>query len=184
MADNFRGKVLEFLGFGPDEDYEDDDIEEIVQEKPEKPEKPDKHNKKFKSTDRFVEERPIDRIPERQSPGISRKGNVLSIHSTASVAPMKVVLSEPSDFDDVKDICDELKNMKPVIVNFENVDTALAQRMVDFISGSIYSLDGSIQKVSRGIIIIAPQNVDILGSIKSSIGNDIYEMEGIFGWLK
>ena len=177
MAIKLKDKVLDFLGFGPEDEYEDFDEEEK--------QVPESRVAERVNTDRTERpERVADRPVERPSSGISRKGNVLSIHSSSSVAPMKVVLSEPSDFDDVKDICDELKNKKPVIVNFENVDTNLAQRMVDFISGAVYSLDGSIQKVSRGIIIIAPQNVDILGSIKSSIGNDIYEMEGIFSWLK
>lgn len=178
MSAKLKDKVLDFLGFGPEDEYDEYEEEAAVVDT-RAAERISAERTNSERAER-VAERPV----ERQSSGISRKGNVLSIHSSSAIAPMKVVLSEPSDFDDVKDICDELKNKKPVIVNFENVDTNLAQRMVDFISGAVYSLDGSIQKVSRGIIIIAPQNVDILGSIKSSIGNDIYEMEGIFGWLK
>ena len=179
MSAKFKDKVLDFLGFGPEEDYDEYEDDEVSVAETRASERTSERSYERSSAPERAPERPV----ERQS-GISRKGNVLSIHSSNAAAPMKVVLSEPSDFDDVKDICDELKNKKPVIVNFENVDTNLAQRMVDFISGAVYALDGSIQKVSRGIIIIAPQNVDILGSIKSSIGNDIYEMEGIFGWLK
>ncbi len=182
MSAKLKDKVLDFLGFGPEDEYDEYEDEEVTVQESRASERA--AAERSERLERERAERSVERPVERPSSGISRKGNVLSIHSSTTSAPMKVVLSEPSDFDDVKDICDELKNKKPVIVNFENVDTALAQRMVDFISGAVYSLDGSIQKVSRGIIIVAPQNVDILGSIKSSIGNDIYEMEGIFGWLK
>ncbi len=56
--------------------------------------------------------------------------------------------------------------------------------MVDFISGAVYVLDGTIQKISNGIVLVAPSNVDVLGNIKSSIGDENFDLEGIFSWLK
>ncbi len=111
-----------------------------------------------------------------------KKNNVVNLHN-ASV-PMKVVVSEPTNYDEVQDICNNLKSKKPIIINFENIDKDVARRMVDFISGAVFALDGTIQKVSNGIVVVAPSNVDILGDLKNGIGKDDFDLEGIFSWLK
>lgn len=111
-----------------------------------------------------------------------KKNNVVNLH-TASL-PMKVVVVEPSNYDEVQDICNNLKSKKPIIINFENIDKDVARRMVDFISGAVYALDGTIQKVSNGIVVVAPSNVDILGDLKNGIGKEDFDLDGIFSWLK
>ncbi|NLM42449.1 MAG: cell division protein SepF [Clostridiales bacterium] len=110
-----------------------------------------------------------------------RKNNVVSMPT--SVGQMKLVLIEPTDYDDVQDICDNLKNKKPVVINFENLDKDIARRMVDFISGTVYAIDGTIQKVSNGIVVAAPANVDILGSI-SDVDGEEFDFEKFMDWLK
>ncbi len=119
---------------------------------------------------------------EAVTTNVHKKSNVVNIHSASS--PMKVVLVEPSSYDEVQSICDDLKSKKPIIINFEDMDKDVAKRMVDFISGAVYALDGTIQKVSNGIVLVAPSNVDILGNIKGSIGDEDFDLEGIFSWLK
>ena len=119
---------------------------------------------------------------EAVNTNVHRKSNVVNIHSAAS--PMKVVLVEPSAYEEVQSICDDLRSKKPVIINFEEMDKEVAKRMVDFISGAVYALDGTIQKVSNGIVLVAPSNVDVLGNIKNSIGDENFDLEGIFSWLK
>lgn len=119
---------------------------------------------------------------EAVTTNVHRKSNVVNIHSATS--PMKVVLVEPSSYDEVQSICDDLRSKKPVIINFEEMDKEVAKRMVDFISGAVYALDGTIQKVSNGIVLVAPSNVDVLGNIKNSIGDENFDLEGIFSWLK
>lgn len=105
-----------------------------------------------------------------------QQSKVVNIHSTSQ---FKVVIMQPENFDDAQDICDHLKNKKPVIVNLEELEKDLAQRIIDFLSGSVYALDGSIQKVSGGIFIIAPYNVDVMGDFKDELGN-----KGVFPWIK
>ncbi|HVJ48214.1 cell division protein SepF [Desulfitobacterium sp.] len=91
----------------------------------------------------------------------SRKGaQVVSIHSQKQV---KVVVLEPTTFDESQNIADQLKNRRPVIVNLENVDHNLAKRIVDFVSGATYALGGNMQKVGQGIFLFVPNNVDISG---------------------
>lgn len=105
---------------------------------------------------------------ENITPITSKKNKVVNIHHTAS--QMKVVLYEPNTFEESCKIVDNLKNRKPVVVNLENLDPELARKIFDFLSGSIYALDGSIQKISHGIFILAPNNVDIAGKPNEESG--------------
>jgi len=75
---------------------------------------------------------------------------------------MRVVVIQPKSFDEAQDIADHLKERKPVIMNLEAVDTAVSRKIVDFLSGATYALDGNIQKITNGIFLVAPNNVGIL----------------------
>lgn len=74
---------------------------------------------------------------------------------------INVVVIEPANFDDSQKIADYLRGSQPVVVNFEGIDNVVAKRMTDFISGTIYALNGSMKKMGRNILICAPKNVDI-----------------------
>jgi len=106
----------------------------------------------------------------------SLSGKVVNIHSSAQ---FKVVVVQPENFNDAQDICDHLKNKKPIVINLEGLEKDLAQRIIDFLSGSVYALDGSIQKVSNEIFIVAPHNVDITGDFKGEVSN-----KTAFPWAK
>lgn len=90
-----------------------------------------------------------------------KKSKVVNIHSSANI---KVVVYQPLTFDDTQTIIDNLKTRKPIVVNLDSLEADLAQRVLDFISGAVYSLNGTIQKVSRGIFVLAPSNIDIVGN--------------------
>ena len=66
---------------------------------------------------------------------------------------------------------------KPVVINLEKLEKDVARRVIDFISGSVYALGGSIQKVSGGIFLIAPYNIDIMSDVRDELKNT-----GIFPW--
>ena len=74
---------------------------------------------------------------------------------------IKMVISQPTTFEQSDEICGFLKEKKSVIVNLEYVNKDVARRIVDFISGGIYALDGYIQKVSNSIFLVAPSNYEI-----------------------
>lgn len=74
---------------------------------------------------------------------------------------IKMVISQPTTFEQSDEICSFLKEKKSVIVNLEYVNKDVARRIVDFISGGVYSLDGYIQKVSNSIFLVAPSNYEI-----------------------
>ena len=75
---------------------------------------------------------------------------------------MKLVIMQPVSFEEARDIANHLKERKPIVINLENVDNPTSRRIVDFLSGAVYALDGSIKKVSNGIFLIAPYNVGVM----------------------
>ena len=79
----------------------------------------------------------------------------------SSVASMKMIVYHPVCYDDAQSIVDNLKNRRPVIVNMEELDGNCAQRVLDFLLGAIYAINGTINKVSRGIFLVAPRDVDV-----------------------
>ena len=76
---------------------------------------------------------------------------------------------EPNSFEEAQSIADQLKNRRPVIVNLENAEKVLAKRIVDFISGTTYALNGNMQKVGNGIFLFVPTNVDISGEMRDEL---------------
>ncbi|ADL07769.1 cell division protein SepF [Thermosediminibacter oceani] len=88
------------------------------------------------------------------------KGRIINIHQ---MPKNKVVVFKPSNFDEVRVITEELKNRRAVIVNLESLDKETARRILDFLSGSVFALDGTVKKVGSGTFVFAPNNVDISG---------------------
>ena len=74
---------------------------------------------------------------------------------------VKMVISQPTTFEQAEDICDLLKDKQSVIVNLEYVNKDIARRIIDVVSGAVHALDGHIQKVSNSIFLIAPYNYEI-----------------------
>lgn len=104
----------------------------------------------------------------------NRRGKVVNIHQSTYV---KVVVYQALTYDDTQAIVDNLKNRKPIIVNLDSLEQDLAQRVLDFLSGAVYALDGTIQKVSRSIFVLVPSNIDIVGNIPEDFkGKSFYTL--------
>lgn len=97
-------------------------------------------------------------LEEEQPPERRKRGTLVSLPGPKS---MKVIVVEPRSFDEVQGIADHLKSRRPVILNLEQGDKDLAQRVLSFLSGTIYALNGTMQRVGNGIFFFAPNNVDI-----------------------
>ena len=82
----------------------------------------------------------------------------------------EVVLFHAKTFDDAAQAADELRKRKAVILNMENVDKALTRRVVDFLSGSVYALDGSVKKVAQSTYLFCPHNMDVVGDLENIQG--------------
>ncbi len=79
----------------------------------------------------------------------------------------EVVLFHAKTFDDAAKAADELRNRRAVILNMENVDKALTRRVVDFLSGCVYALDGQVKKVAQSTYLFCPHSMDIVGDLES-----------------
>ena len=146
-------KMLNMIGFeSAEEDYEDELIENSTSEG-------------IGSPSIELDDEPVE---------TGKRNKVVKIHTTAQ---LKLVVMQPEKFEDAKDIANHLKSKKPVVMNLESVDRDVARRIVDFLSGAVFALDGNIQKVSNGIFLIAPYNVGIMGDFKDELRN-----KGIFPW--
>jgi cell division inhibitor SepF len=90
------------------------------------------------------------------------KGNVVGL---PSMKPTKMVLSEPRSYDETQEIADHLRQRRPVLVNLQRVRQDQAIRIVDFLSGTVYALNGGISKVGHNIFLCTPDTVEIHGNI-------------------
>jgi cell division inhibitor SepF len=146
-------KFLNFVGWETNQDEDEDIYEEDVVETSSPKQEQISHSQK--------------RNPQ---------GKVLNMNNNNN---LKVVILSPQNILETRELCDHLKSNKPVIMNVEGIDTPLAQRMVDFLSGAVYCLDGDIQKISSGIFLATPACIEITGDLKDDMRN-----KGVFSWVK
>ena len=86
---------------------------------------------------------------------------------------MKMVIFKPSSYDETESVIDSLKARKPIVINLDEINPAVAQRILDFISGAVYALNGDIRRAARNIFVVAPSNIEI-----SSTGLDDDSVNG------
>jgi cell division inhibitor SepF len=110
----------------------------------------------FETVETVEEERP--RLEEFDHK--AKKGSNL-VNLPTAPKQVKVIVVEPFAFDDAQHVADHLRNRKPVVINLENTDKDVAKRMIDFISGTTYAINGTIQKIGNNIFLCAPNNVDV-----------------------
>ena len=141
-----------------------------------------------------LEDETLGRQPEvKQDEGEERMGigredgsrNVVDFHSAASAREnvvnsikMKVIVIEPKTFDDAQQVANNLREKKPVVINFEKTEAEDAKRIIDFISGTTYALNGEIKKVGHNVFLCAPSNVNV------SYTEDERKVSTEMPWLK
>lgn len=103
---------------------------------------------------------------------------ILSMNNSAQI---KMVVVNPQTYDEAKDISDYIKSKKPVVVNLETMNSQVAQRVMDFLSGSCYSMNGNIQRVTKNIFVLAPDNVDIAADMS---GQFKAKSDATLPWMK
>lgn len=97
--------------------------------------------------------------------------NVVSLKSMKQPTS-KVVLCEPRTYNEAQEIADNIVNRRAVVINLERVNKDQAKRIVDFLSGTVYAVNGDIQKLGVQTFLCTPDNVEITGSI-----SDTYEVD-------
>lgn len=133
MSGAIMNKVLDLFGVDTaEEEYDEEEYEELEDDEEE--------------------------VEENRNFWNRRSSKVVNMPQTNQI---KMVISQPTTFEQSEAICNLLKEKKSIIVNLEYVNKDIARRIVDVVSGAVQALDGHIQKVSNSIFLIAPYNYDI-----------------------
>lgn len=146
------------------DDYEYDDFEED--------DAPAANNSSSRRTTSSKET--YDDSQKTRSGFLNSKPKVVSLNRSM----MEVKIIQPTSFEDSQDICNTLLESKPVVVNLEGFDPDDAQRIMDFISGCIYAINGKYHQISKYIFIFTPESVDISGD-SLSLGDGTVAMPTI-----
>ena len=100
-----------------------------------------------------------------------RSGPAKVVNLNNNNAAMQVILVKPDRFDTVSEIADHLRDKKSIVLNLESTNKDVARRLVDFLSGVAYALDGKIKKVAISTYILTPYNVEIVGDLAEELEN-------------
>ena len=165
---SFWDNVKKFAQPYADEDYDDydeDELDEFEEEEaapaPRERRRAPAFGAASESSD-FTPAAPVaPAAPERPS-GFG--GQILSMSNGSK---QEVVLFHAKAFDDAAKAADELRNRRAVILNMENVDKALTRRVVDFLSGCVYALDGQVKKIAQSTYLFCPHSMDIVGDLET-----------------
>ena len=157
---SFWDNVKKFAQPYSDEDYDDYDEMDEYEEEAQEPAPRGRRPSPFASAEREPE--PAPAASASANTGFS--GHVMNMNSGNK---QEVVLFHAKAFDDAAKAADELRKRRAVILNMENVDKSLTRRVVDFLSGSVYALDGSVKKVAQSTYLFCPHNMDVVGDLET-----------------
>ena len=107
---------------------------------------------------------PVAAAPVAPAAPTGFSGHVVS---ASHAGKQEVVLFRPVNFNDASKAADDLRARKVVVVNLENVDKAMARRVVDFLTGTAYALDGSVKKIAQAAYLFCPSNLVVNGDLES-----------------
>ena len=165
-------KFLNYMKLNDEDDdyYDDDYLDDDEEDEAPAPRKSSAKSVKEPDTDSAYAERPTKRTvqpkvtPIRQNVTRRMPGN-----------GMEVCVIKPSSVEDAREITETLLANRTVVLNLEGLDVDVAQRIIDFTSGSCFAISGNLQKISHYIFIITPASVDISGDFQDLFGGS-FEM--------
>ena len=183
-------KLINAMKFNDDEDYDED--EEFEDEDYYGEEKPvireDTRNTRAVSQAPAVNDEPEEEEmpapkPRKRFGALSADKNESSasrqLRKQYSEAGMEVCIIKPTSVNDAREVTDTLLANSTVVLNLEGLDVDIAQRIIDFTSGSCYAVHGNVMKISHYIFVITPQNVDVSGDISTHAGIDRNESSSL-----
>ena len=175
---SFWDNVKKFAQPYADDDYDDYDEDEEFLDEYEEPAAP---ARRAPARRRAPEPAPVmDEMEEedddfgfglapatKSAPAATSTGFKGQVVSMATGSKQEVVLFRPTSFNDTSKAADDLRNRKAVLLNLENVDKAMSRRVVDFLSGCVYAVDGSVKKVAQSAYLFCPHNMDVVGDLEA-----------------
>lgn len=119
----------------------------------------------------------LENEEETEERGFFKRNKVVSM---PQVQQVRMVITQPTSFEQSEEICGYLKEKKSVIINLEYVNKDVARRIIDFVAGAVNALDGHMQKISNAIFLVAPMNYDIA----SDLAREELKNKVSVSWLK
>lgn len=178
------------------DDYDEDEDDFFDEEDPEEFEEIKKPGRRFfqrapkNYADDEFEEAPASAPQKPKAAAPVQKPARTPVRAATKVTPMRkkatgapgmgVCVIKPTKIEDFREIADTLLSNTTVVLNLEGLDVELAQRIIDFSSGSCYAIDGGLQKVSSYIFIMTPSNVEISGDIQDILNGAFPTMRSSF----
>ena len=161
-------KFLNYMKLNDDDDYEGD---YYYDDEPTEPKTPliTKKTPVVREEEEYVEKP----VPKRTTTNGNNKITQMRQNSSRkapSGSGMEVCVMKPTTIEDAREITDTLLANRTVVLNLEGIDVDIAQRIIDFTSGSCYAIGGNLQKISHYIFIITPASVDVSGDFQDIFG--------------
>ena len=175
MAKSGMSKFMDFLRLtDPEEDFDDDlfDEDEEYDEDFESPKKKARERSSQSYYDDDYEDY-APKKPKAKPSRVSSPSKLVSINSrNNNRSSNQVYVIKPQEFNEAQRVTDYLKEGRTIVINMEGIEVHAAQRIIDFIGGACYALDGSLQAISANIFIAAPNNIDVAGDLREEILNN------------
>lgn len=199
MANLFKN-ILDSLKLTDDDDLDDYDdyVSELEEKERRKTERQEQRQAVKQEKKTFSSQRPVfsEEAPTSSSSKLSTSSGTsdfadfrkersqrIEKNNVSKVVPIRspqkgleVCIMKPTSFEDSQDICDMLLSGRAAVINLEGFDVDLAQRVMDFISGAVYALNGKLHQISSYIFIISPDSVDISGDYLDLIRQNGFEV--------
>ena len=154
--------------YDDDDFFEDDDFDDDYEE-----EKPKKGLFKREKPSYDMDEEEEEYEPKRSGRANNSKVTPMRQPARRSAPAMEVCVIKPNNMEDSREITETLLGGRTVILNLEGLDLEDAQRIIDFISGATFAIDGNLQKISNSIFLVTPANVDISVYLHDLIGSSL-----------
>lgn len=122
-------------------------------------------SQKFKEWVAPIDEDEILEVEEDEAPAISEYESPKTKSVNRVPGDTKMVLFEPRSFEESEEVAKRLKENRAAVVNLHKLQRDYAQRTIDFLTGVVFALDGSIQKIGHNVILCAPKNIGVHGAI-------------------
>lgn len=172
-------KFLNYMKLNGEEDdeyYDDDYLDEEDEEPAPAPRRGSSTKSRDRDMDDYEDERTTPPPTKSKSAPVNKITPIKqSASRRSSGSGMEVCVIKPTSVEDAREITETLLANRTVVLNLEGLDVDIAQRIIDFTSGSCYAISGNLQKISHYIFIITPSSVDISGDFQD-IFNDSFEM--------
>lgn len=176
---SFVDRLKKFAQPYADDEYDDYDEEEEYLDDYDEPEEPRRRapvrrNRPAPASVPAVKEEDdaddfsFDMASDSAFPASSSSGNFSgSVLKIPTGPKQEVVLFRPVSFNEASQAADHLKNNRAVVLNLEEVDKAMARRVVDILSGAVYALEGDVTKIAKSAYLFYPKNMDVSGTLES-----------------